>query len=154
MRRATVLTLASVVAVGGALSPLTPLAGAAPKKPAPITKTYTATAPLPDPSNYAGAATGEGYSVCAQNVPQSFHTEVFQVPAAGSLKVEVKDYQGDWDLLLLDADREELATGGSSDLGVPEIAVVKFKRKTTMSIVACNWAGSPTATVTYTFTYK
>jgi hypothetical protein len=145
MNRTAALVAASLaVAVVSA-----PAATAAPKK-KPITKTYTATAPAPDPSNYAQ----QGYSVCAMNVPNSFDRQEFKVPAAGTLAVEVSGYQGDWDLLLLDADNEELATGGSSDLGVPEVAEVRFKKATKVSIVACNWAGTPTATVKYTFTYK
>ena len=133
-----VLTAATVVAPGAL--------GAPPK---PITKTYEATAPAPDPSNYAG----QGYSVCAQNVPGSFHTEEFKAPAAGSLKVELTDYQGDWDLLLMDGKGKELATGGSSDLGTPEIATVKLKKPGVIQIVACNWAGGPTGQVKYTFTF-
>jgi hypothetical protein len=105
---------------------------------------------MPDPSNYAQ----QGYSVCAMNVTNSFDRQEFKVPAAGTLAVEVSGYQGDWDLLLLDADNEELATGGSSDLGVPETTEVRFKKAQNVSIVACNWAGTPTATVKYTFTYK
>jgi hypothetical protein len=146
----TAALLAGAVAVVGVAAPH---AVAAPKK-KPITKTYAVTAPMPDPSNYAGAATGEGYSVCAQNVPQSFHKEVFKVPAAGSLKIELTGYQGDWDLLLMDAANEELAAGGATDLAVPEVIQYKFKKATSVTIVPCNWAGGPTGQVKYTFTYK
>ena len=145
MKRTAALVVASLAVAAVAAPPAT----AKPKK-KPITKTYTATAPAPDPSNYAG----QGYSVCAMNVPSSFDRQEFQVPAAGTLAVEVSGYQGDWDLLLIDADDSELATGGSSDLGVPEVAEVRFKKAQKVSIVACNWAGTPTATVKYTFTYK
>jgi len=128
-----------------------PSEAATKKKPKPIKKTYTATAPLPDPTNYAQA----GYSVCAQNVPQSFDQKEFKAPAPGSLLVTVKDFQGDWDLLLEDADDAEIAAGGSSDLGGAEEVFVKLRKKgETVHIVACNWAGSSTATVSYTFTFK
>jgi hypothetical protein len=143
MNRTATLSLAVLAAATVAA----PAALAAPK---PITKTYEATAPMPDPTNYAQ----QGYSVCAQNVPQSFHTETFKVPAAGSLKVELTGYQGDWDLLLVGDKGQELATGGATDLGTPEVVQVKFKKATTVGIVACNWAGGPTGTVTYTFTFK
>ena len=143
MNRTATLTLAVLAAA----TVTAPAALAAPK---PITKTYPAAAPMPDPTNYAG----QGYSVCAQNVPQSFHKETFKVPAAGSLKVELTGYQGDWDLLLVGDKGQELATGGATDLGVPEVVQVKFKKATAVSIVACNWAGGPTGTVKYTFTYK
>lgn len=145
----TAALLAGCVAVVGVVAPT---ASAAPKaKPKPITKTYTATAPTPDPTNFAGM----GYSVCAQNVPQSFHDEPFKVPAAGTLKVELTGYLGDWDLLLMDGAREEIAFSGLTEVqGQAEVVQVKFKKATQTHIIACNWAGAPTGTVKYTFTYK
>jgi hypothetical protein len=142
MNRSATITIAvlaaATVAAPGAL--------AAPK---PITKTYTATAPAPDPTNVGG-----GYSVCAQNVPGSFHVEPFKVPAAGTLKVQLTDYQVDWDLLLMDDKGKELAGSGAGGVGGPEVVQVKFKKATAVQIVACNWSGGPTGTVTYTFTYR
>ena len=142
MNRTATLTLAvlaaATVAAPGAL--------AAPK---PVTKTYTATAPTPDPTNVAG-----GYTVCAQNVPGSFHIEPFKVPGAGTLKIELKKYQVDWDLLLMDGKGKELASSGSGGVGEPEVVQIKIKKPGPVSIVACNWSGGPTAKVKYTFTYK
>ena len=145
MNRTATLTLAvlaaATVAAPGAL--------AAPK---PITKTYTATAPMPDPTNVAG-----GYTVCAMNVPGSFHVEEFKVPAAGTLKVELTDYNVDWDLLIIDAKKNEIGSSGSGGVGVvggPEVAQIKFKKPGTISIIACNWSGGPTGQVKYTFTFK
>ena len=149
MNRTAALVVASLAVAAVAAPP----AMAAPKK-KPITKAYTATAPAPDPTNYGQPAGASKYSVCAMNVPSSFDRQEFQVPAAGTLSVEVSGYQGDWDLLLIDADGSELATGGSSDLGVPETTEVRFKKAQKVSIVACNWAGTPTASVKYTFTFK
>lgn len=143
------MTVAALVAAGSTVP-----ATAGPK-PKPITKTYTATAPLPDPSNYAG----QGYSVCAQNVPQSFHTETFKAPAPGKLAVKMNGFTGDWDMLLVDSKGTEITHAGASDLGSPaapasESMTAKVKKGgTTYKIVACNWAGGATATVTYTFTY-
>ena len=143
----TALLLTGTVAVLGATAPVSTAA----PKPKPITKTYTATAPMPDPSNYGGT----GYSVCAQNVPQSFHNEKFTAPAAGTLKIELTGYVGDWDLLLMDGKGAEVANSGLTDVqGAPEVVQVKFKKKTDVQIIACNWAGGPTGTVTYTFTFK
>lgn len=142
MNRTTTVTIAVLAAATVAA----PAALAAPK---PITETYTATAPLPDPTNVAG-----GYSVCAQKVPQSFHVHEFEVPAAGTLKVELTKYEVDWDLLLMDGDDEELAYSGSGGVGGPEVAQVKFKKPGVVKIVACNWSGGPTGQVTYTFTFK
>ena len=143
MNRTATLTLVVLAAATVAA----PTALAAPK---PITKTYTATAPLPDPTNV-----GDGYSVCAMNVPQSYHIEEFKAPSAGTLKVELTNYQVDWDLLLLDAKKAEIAYSGSGGRqGGPEVTQVKLKKPGVVSIVACNWSGGPTGTVKYTFTPK
>jgi hypothetical protein len=142
MNRTATLTLVVLAAAITAA----PAAVAGPK---PITKTYTATAPVPDPTNYVPG----GYSVCAQNVPQSFHVEEFKAPAAGTLKVELTDYQVDWDLLLMDAKKKEIAASGDGDVGAPEVTQIKFKKPAVVSIVACNWSGGPTGTVKYTFTF-
>lgn len=144
MNRTAALTLVALTATTVAA----PAAIAGPK-PKPITKTYTATAPMPDPTNVAG-----GYTVCAQTVPQSFHIEEFKVPAAGTLKVELTEYEVDWDLLIMDGKDKEIASSGSGGVGEPEIAQIKFKKAGLVQIVACNWSGGPTGTVTYTFTYK
>lgn len=144
MNRTAVIALAATSAlctVGGV---------AEAKHKAPITKSYTATAPTPDPSNYAMQSP---YSVCAQNVPQSFDVEEFSAPEAGTLKVVMTGFQGDWDLLMTDAKGRELGAGGSSDLGGTETASVKIKKPGAVNIIACNWAGTATATVKYTFTY-
>jgi len=146
MRTTPVLVAAAALIAAGSALPAT----AAPRKP--ITKTYTATAPVPDPTNYAEMS----YSVCAQAVPQSAHVEVFKAPAAGKLKVELSGFVGDWDLLILDSKGAEVATsGGTQPVDPPtEQATVKVKKAAaTYKIIACNWAGGPTATVKYTFTY-
>jgi hypothetical protein len=147
MRTAT-LVLAAAVVTATAASP-----AMATTKKKPITKTYTATAPAPDPTNAAG-----GYTVCAQTVPQSFDKQAFNAPAAGKLAVEVDGIIGDWDLLITDAAGNEVSSSGSGGYGTPvapstESVKVKIKRKGSYNIIACNWAGAPTATVKYVFTY-
>ncbi|HVE97881.1 MAG TPA: hypothetical protein VNA12_01740 [Mycobacteriales bacterium] len=144
MNRIALTTLAvatAVCAVGG-------VAEAKHKKP--IEKSYTATAPTPDPTNYSMT----GYSVCAQNVPQSFHIEEFTAPEPGTLKAELTGYVGDWDFLLVDDKGRELANSGlTAFMGEPEKMTYKFKKPGTVSIIACNWAGGPTGKVKYTFTF-
>lgn len=144
----------STLALAGAVA----LVAAAPAvaAPKPITKTYTATAAAPDPTNSAPTAK---YSVCAQTVPGSFHVEEFKAPAPGKLVVELSGFQVDWDLLITDAKGSEIASSGAGGYGTPvapstEKATVKVKKSGTVyRIVACNWAGTPTATVKYVFTY-
>src|SRR6476661_6984265 len=122
MRTTAAVTLA-VVALGAAS--MSPAIGA-PKKT--ITKSYTATAPAPDPSNEAPGS----YTVCPQRVPGSFQADAFKVPAAGTLSVEVTGYQGDWDALLMDSDKSELSSSGSGGVGGPEVMDVRFKKPTTV----------------------
>jgi hypothetical protein len=147
MMRAATLALAAALAVTAA--------PAATAKPKPITKTYTATAPVPDPSN---ASPSTPYSVCPQTVPQSFQIDTFKAPAPGKLQVVVSGIVGDWDLLVMNDKKSEVGASGSGGYGTPvatstESASVKVKKAGTFYIVACNWAGTPTATVKYTFTY-
>ena len=125
---------------------------AAPKRT--ITKTYAVSAPVPDPTNAAGG----DYTVCPQTVPGSFQADGFQVPAAGTLKVELSGYNGDWDALLMDSDKSEVAGSGSGGYppvaGGPEVIETSFKKSQKVTIVACNWSGGPTGTVKVTFTYR
>jgi hypothetical protein len=151
MRTTPLVLGAALLAAGVATGPAT----AAPHKP--ITKTYTATAASPDPTNYAPTTK---YSVCNQTVPGSFQIEPFKAPATGKLAVKLTGFTGDWDLLITDAKKgTEVGSGGGSDVSTPaapatEATTIKVKKAgTTYNIIACNWAGGPTGTVTYTFTY-
>lgn len=149
MRKTPLLVSAAALVAAGLAMPAT----AAPK---PITKTYTATAPTPDPTNYAP---NSPYEVCAMVVPQSWHSEAFKAPAPGKLSVKLTGFTGDWDLLLIDSKGTQITHGGASDVGTPgtpasESMTTKVKKGgTAYQIIACNWAGGPTGTVTYTFTY-
>ena len=153
--RITPLVLAGALAAAALATP----ADAAPRKP--ITKTYEATAPTPDPTNYLDLAGASNYSVCNQVVPQSWHVHTFTAPAVGKLNIKVYGFTGDWDVLLTNTQGTELTFGGSESLNTPdaptagdESVTYKIKKaKTKINIISCNWAGSPTATVKYTFTY-
>ena len=139
LRTAAVTSLVAVAAAGT----LAPALAAPPKKP--ITKTYTATAATPDPSPVAG-------DICDPALPSAKHEEKFTVPAAGTLKVTMVQ-ELDWALALLDSKGKRLA---ESDGGTPtdvESMQVKFKKKTDVIIRSCNFAGTPTSEITYTFTF-
>jgi hypothetical protein len=154
--RITPFVLVGAVAVAGAATP-----ASAKSRPKPIVKKYDVMAPAPDPSNYAGSANVNGYSVCAQRVPKSFDVHEFKAPALGKLKIELTGFLGDWDLLVTDSKNNEITFGGSDGINTPQSPTIgneslttKVKKaKTTFRIVACNWAGSPNAHVKYTFTY-
>ena len=140
--RTAAITSLVAVAAAGTLAP----AVAAPNK-KPITKTYTVGPLTPDPTPIAG-------DICDPINPNARHSEPFKVPGAGRLKVDI-DFTGDWALAMRDAKKDTRLA--ESDGGTPETDEsmdVKFKKPTEVFIDACNFAGAPTATVTYTFTWK
>ncbi len=126
---------------------------AGPRKP--ITKTYTATAVAPDPSNIV-VVTPEG---CSMLVPSSFHVEKFTAPGPGSLKVDIVGFLGDWNLGLFNSKGKSIGAATAINNGSPVIAdpgdtaYAELHKPETISIVACNVVGGSTATVTYTFTF-
>ena len=141
-RRLALVLVPALAVTGTAVSSV-----AAPAKPKPITVTYEVGPLTPDPTPIA---LGEN---CAPATPTAIDAREIKIPAAGTLKVDI-DFVGDWALGLRDAKGARLA---DSDGGTPEtdeFMQVKFKKATTATIEACNFAGAPTATVTYTFTYK
>ena len=145
LKTGAALAVIAAVTVAGSVQ-------AAPPKP--ITKTYTATAPAPDPTNEATGA----HAVCEMNVPQSFHIEKFVAPGPGALKVEISGFVGDWDLLVQDPKGADVAAATQTDTSTPaaddgDSLALKIKKPGSYSIIACNWVGGPTATVKYTFTF-
>ncbi len=146
------LALIAAVGLAATVGAAGDVALAGPKDP--ITKTYTATAPTPDPTNAAAAT----HQVCNMVVPQSFHIEKFAAPGPGALKVEIDGFVGDWDLLIQDSKGRDVAAATATDTSTPvapdpDSTAVKVKKAETYSIIACNWVGGPTATVKYTFTF-
>ncbi len=147
MRTRTVAaaSLAAVLAAGS-LAP----ALAAPTKPKPVSKQYTATAFPPDPSH---VVITEG--ICNTTNPTSQHNEPFTVPFVGVLKVDMTGFQGDWDLALYSG--SSLVASSAQDItdapDRPESITVKLKKKgQKLSIRACNFSGGPTANVKYVHT--
>ena len=149
MSRRLALTALPVVAIALAV---VPAHAAAPKQ---IKGSYDVTKP-PNPTL---EATGQASDGCDSSpIPSGTDDHAFKVPAAGTLQVvlDSPDPTGtgntDWDLYVLDADREVIDSshGGSSH----EETVSKFKKGAPVTIQVCNLAGSPEAKVSYTFTYK
>ena len=144
--RTALATSLTVVVAAGSLAP----ALAAPAKPKPVTKSYTATAFPPDPSH---VAVTEG--ICNTTNPTSQHNEPFTVPFAGVLVVDMSGFQGDWDLALYNGSQlvASSAQALEQDPQSPEKMTVKLKKKgQKLSIRACNFAGGPTANVKYVHT--
>ena len=139
--RTALLATAVGVACLGSLSPA--LAG--PKKA--VTKEYTASAPVPDPGNYA-------LGNCDGSVPMSKYEETFKAPFTGRLEVWMDGFQGDWDLGLFQdgALAADSAQDVSQPIDTPEhIDGFKLKKGEEVVIRSCNFSGGPTAHMKYTF---
>jgi hypothetical protein len=80
----------------------------------------------------------------------------FTTPAKGIMTVEISEFQGDWDLYLLEGDSVIAASDASQIQGsaASEQIMINLGAKKNVSIVACNWAGGPTAAGSYTYKYK
>ncbi len=149
MRARTSLAASLVVVLAaGSLAPA--VAAPAKRKPKPVSKEYTATAFPPDPSHIAITD-----GICNTTNPASQHNEAFTVPFAGTLKVDMKGFQGDWDLALYSGSTlvASSAQGLTDPIDRPESITVKLKKKgQKLSIRACNFSGGPTANVKYVHT--
>ncbi len=117
-----------------------------------IAKSYTATAAIPDP-----LGNSLDILICEGPVPGSKHVTTIKLPAEGTMKVELTAFDGDWDLLLRSTTTKK-ALAASAKVqpveGPIETVLISVVRATTIDIVACNWAGGPTAKVAWTFTYR
>ena len=144
--RTLAATSLTVVVAAGALAP----ALAAPPKP--VTKSYTANAPVPDPTPFTGETGGN----CSPIIPEAKDEQPFTMPWAGTLKVDLTGFQGDWALAVLDSKGKKLADhdndATSEPVDAPSQIVLKVKKKTDLIIRACNFAGGPTGTVKYVHT--
>ena len=142
------LALVPLVALGASAS----VSQAAPK-PKPIKKTYQASAPVPDPTPITGETGGN----CSPTLDQAKHEAPFEMPWAGTLQVDLNGFQGDWALAILDSKGAKIADHDndvSEPIDTPSKIVIKVKKKSSLTIRACNFAGGPTATVTILATPK
>ena len=144
MRLRTVAATSLVaVAAAGTFAP----ALAAPAKPKPIKKSYTATTSTPDPTPITGETGGN----CSPTLDTAKHETPFTMPWAGTLQVDLTKFQGDWALAVLNSKGDKIADhdndATSEAVDAPSQIVLKFKKKTDLIIRACNFAGGPTAQV-------
>lgn len=157
IRTALPVALAAVVAAG-ALAP----ALAAPPKPKPIVEEWSMQhAPIPLP--LAGIDGVDGTNSCTNPAFEgvSTTTKTIKTKGAGTLAVTLSDFDGDWDITVLDDKGRVLATGAGTTTptaltatGATEKAVVKTKKAMTLVIASCNFLGGPTAEGKLVFTYK
>lgn len=151
-------TLALIVSAGLATAALSAPALAGKQKK--IEETITVTeAPLPNYSSITGSTspgcTAE-FVVPAGQTPHKAVTPL-RVPGEGKLSVDLTGFTGDWDLYVFDAENRVLAESAADQTaGAPmeERLSLKFKKKTDVSLVACNWAGTPQAELHYKLLYS
>ncbi len=123
---------------------------------------YTASAPQPLPSH--GADGG-----CSDDAQEGFSKDShpFEMTKSGVLSVRMDGFDGDWDLHIeSQATGETLASsathrdprddirigGGGQAVDIAERISIGLMPSQAVSIVACNFAGGPTATVSFGFT--
>ena len=157
VRHALPVALTAVVAAG-ALAP----ALAAPPKPKPIVEEWSMQhAPVPLP--LAGIDGVDGTNSCTNPAFEgiSTTTKTIKTKGAGTLEVTLKDFDGDWDITVMDDKGKVLAVGAGTSTptaltasGATEKAVVKTKKAMTLVIGSCNFLGGPTANGKIVFTYK
>lgn len=125
------------------------LAVPADAKPKPVTKSWEVTA-VPFPMDAA--------SHCKEGVEGvSRSTRQVTLPARGVLVAELTGFHGDWVLEVYDAKGRMVGQGYSplnpGSTGAAKVTYKKGAKGQKLSIAACNFAGGPTATAKYTFTY-
>ena len=156
-RTALPVALAAVVAAG-AVAP----AVAAPPKPKPIVEEWSMQH-VPVPLPLAGIDGVDGTNSCTNPAFEgvSTTTKTIKTKGAGTLAVTLSDFDGDWDITVLDDKGRVMAVGAGTTTptaltqsGATEKAVVKTKKAMTLVIASCNFLGGPTAEGKLVFTYK
>ena len=144
MSRRSVAFVAIVAAAGIAAPAL-----AAPKT---VSGKYPATTTAADPTPFATDAGN-----CMPALAQAKHEQKINLPAPGTLVVDLSGFQGDWDLAVLNSKGQKLGDSAqdvaSEPIDKPEKVKLKIKSKGTYIIRACNFAGGPTANVNWVHTY-
>lgn len=157
MRKPLALSCIALVTAAG-LSP----ALAAPPKPKPITESYTVNG-LPVPLPLVGGTPVETDTSCQDPRFEgiSTTTKTIKPTGAGTLTVDMTGFTGDWDITIMNDKRETLGVGSGTATptalttpGAAEKAVVKMKKGGTVLIAVCNFLGSQTANVKYSYVYK
>ena len=142
MRRTVVLLVVAGLLVGAGLTPAT----AGKKKKRKVTEEYSFSAPVPNP-NMSG---------CNQMGVEDlqYQTAAFSTPGKGVLDLVLENFQVDWDLFVLDSSGNVIGSSKSDNMAAAiERVVLPVAGKEDLTILACNWAGGPTATATLTYTY-
>jgi hypothetical protein len=150
VRSAAPLALAAIVAIASIGT-----AEAAPKKKKDLKKTYTVTmTPFPDLTEE------EGCSGAARSAAMQVDIKPIKVTGPGTLSVKVTKFTGDWDMALWNAAGASVSEGSgtitpnTSTDEQTETLKYKSKKAQTLNLRVCNFLGSQSATVSYTYVYS
>ncbi len=81
----------------------------------------------------------------------------FEAPFSGIFTAGVSEFEGDWDIYLFDDAGNIVAADNSGisslEISVPDKLLYRLEAGQKVSIVVCNYIGSPTARVDYELTY-
>lgn len=142
LRSAVVLAAVTAVAVG---------APADAKHRKPLSGSYDVVIPVPHPVEEGGKHCTQGVDSLSRSATQ------IAVPDLGELKVKVTGFTGDWVVEVIDAKGRVVGVGAAFDLtsGVRE---AKWRKKKgpaeKVSIVVCNFGGTPAGHVDWTYTFS
>ena len=118
-----------------------------------VHKKFTAGPHAPMP--ITGDINDEG---CRQGVEGVHKTSyAYKTPGKGTLSVKLHNFEGDWDLFVLSGSGAVLGASDASQLtgdAPQETISLRLGKGAKIQIVACNWAGGPTADGHYTYKYK
>ena len=114
---------------------------AAPKE----TKGTFKAAASPDPTPTLG-------EVCQGLTPSGRFEVPLKIAKPSKFTVEIKNFQGDWDLSVESKDGAVLGSSAGFVEATTETVSLKFKKATEIVVVACNFAGSATADGSYKIT--
>lgn len=138
MRKLAAVVIAMGLVVGLVVAP-----ASAGKKKKKVTEEWTAT-------NVPGA------DACPAEAVEGVHktTHVFTTPGKGILDVSMTGFQADWDLYLLDAEGNQLGASTGFVEATTERIIYAAPKGADLSIVACNYIGTPIANLSLVYTYK
>ena len=134
-RQALAAALGAVLVAG--------IGGPAQAAPKPLRGGYTAGPTVPDPTTG-----GLPFDTC-EGLPTAEHRRTLSLPSRGVLRVELAS-TGDWGLVVRDARGRALARSDTALATGTERATVRLRGPAKVLIEACNFAGAPTAQVSWT----
>ncbi|MDQ3985508.1 MAG: hypothetical protein M3280_03315 [Actinomycetota bacterium] len=145
MHRALTLVIIGALLAGANVAP----SAAGGKKRKTVTEEWQAVAaPFPGADDHSDPATECG----VENVTYTIHG--FSTPGKGTLTARIRDFEGEWDLYVTDADGTLLGSSVNFMAGPQESVTLRLPAKAKVRIYACNFLGGPTAAGDLRYVYR